>query len=428
MIGVHTVTLFPDPSSSAGAVDLSCLIDTVSIHHGRDDTSSQPEASSATLDLSMDTAGATFPAALEIGAAIVVATTVAELTYTRFAGRVTDVALGWDEAGEDTPNALVGQVTAVGAIAELGNRVIGETPFPEELDGARIAAVLAAAGVILDPVTSDPGTVQILARDVDSAKALEVAYGAATSAGGTLWQTRDGEIRYADADHRRGIDPSLSLDACDVLVTPTWRRTTEGLINKVSIGYGTAPEGGEQPRYVADRPASIARYGRAELTAETELAAEADATAMGNLLLTRNFSPVWIMSALPIALADLDAERTGAALSLDLHALLSLSGLPAAGTAPTSAVLWVEGWTETLEHGRHELELLVSGYCRTVPAPQWDDIDPAMTWDTVTPPDLTWDQATCIGPIPSFGRWSDVPASLRWDQVEPAITWDTWPL
>ena len=35
-------------------------------------------------------------------------------------------------------------------------------------------------------------------------------------------------------------------------------------MNKVSIGYGIAPEGGEQPRYVADRPDSVTRYGRHE--------------------------------------------------------------------------------------------------------------------------------------------------------------------
>jgi hypothetical protein len=39
---------------------------------------------------------------------------------------------------------------------------------------------------------------------------------------------------------------------------------------------------------------------------------------------------------------------------------------------------------------------------------------------------MTWDDATCLGPQPSLGRWADVPASLRWDQVPAATTWDTW--
>jgi hypothetical protein len=284
---------------------------------------------------------------------------------------------------------------------------------------------MAAAGLTLDALTSDPGTVQILARDIDSQPALDVAAGTAASAGGMVWATRTGEVRYADANHRRGVDPSMRLDACDVLVSPTWARSTSGLVNSVSIGYGPTPEEGEQPRYTAERPDSIAAYGRYELTTTTELANAADATAMGNLLLTRNRAPVWIMSTLPIDTLDLSEADTATLLSLDVHSLVELTGLPAAGSVPTTAVLWVEGWTEHLAAGVHDIELVVSGYCRTVPPPSWDNLPAALTWDTA-PPGLTWDEATCMGPQPSAGRWDDTPASLRWDQVPAATTWDNW--
>ena len=139
-------------------------------------------------------------------------------------------------------------------LADLGRRVVGDVPWPQELDGARVARIMAAADVSLDPSYSDPGTVQVLPRDVDSQAALAIAQACATSASGLVWHTRTGEVRYADAEHRRGASPALQLNACDILVTPTWRRSSEGLVNLVSIGYGVAPEGGEQPRYVA-RPA-----------------------------------------------------------------------------------------------------------------------------------------------------------------------------
>jgi hypothetical protein len=308
-------------------------------------------------------------------------------------------------------------------LADLGRRVVGDTPYAQQLDGARVAAVLAAAGMTLDPLFSDPGTVQILPRDIDSQPALEVAQGTATSANGMVWETRAGEVRYADAAHRRGVQPTLTLDACDVLITPVWSRTTEGLLNRVSLGYGPVPEEGEQARYVADAPASVARYGRYELSAETELALLADATALGQLLLTRNSTPVWVMSELPVDIKGLDPARTDALLALDVHGLVTLTGLPAAGAAPSTAHLWVEGWTERLAWGEHDITLAVSGYCRTAPAPTWNDTDPAWTWDTVLG---TWDDASCMGPPLQLGRWDDVPASTRWDLVAPAITWDTW--
>ena len=316
------------------------------------------------------------------------------------------------------------QVIATGILADLGRRVVGDTPWPLQLDGARVAAVMAAAGITLNPATSDPGTVQVLPRDVDSQPALGVAQATATDAGGIVWATRDGEVRYADANHRRNAVPVLTLDSCDVLVTPQWTRTTEGLVNKVSIGYGVAPEGGgDQPRYVATRDDSIAKFGRYEFTTTTELAAAADATAMGSLLLTRNSSPVWLMSDLPVSVADLSDADTLALLGLELGSLVTVTGFPAAGAAPTSAALWVEGTTETLTYGAHEMTLVVSGYCRTVPPPHWDDLPPARTWDTAPG---TWDDAACIGPQPNLGRWDDQPATLRWDQVAPTVTWDTY--
>jgi len=373
--GEHTVEV-------AGA-ELSCLVDSVSIAHGRDDPGSQPAASSATVDITV-TPGWPLPATVEIGAALVVDTTTPGGSFRRFAGRITDIALAWDDAGEATPDAGTGQIVAVGPIADLGRAVVGDIPFPLELDGARVGRVLAAAGVTLDPAFSDPGTVDILARDIDSTAALDAAHDAASSASGVLWETRAGEIRYADADHRRGVPSSLTLDACDVLVTPTWRRTLEGLVNYVSIGYGVAPDGGEAPRFVESSPESITRYGRYAYDSTTALAALADAQEVGRLLLARNNSPVWVMSSLPVDATGLDAARYDALLGLDVHALVTLTGLPAIGSAPTAANLWVEGWHETLTYGGHDVELVVSGYCRTVPPPTWNDLDPSWTWGTST--------------------------------------------
>lgn len=426
-VGTHTVTL--QPLSGGAAVDLSCLVDSLNINHGRADADSQPEASSCTLDLSPST-DVTQPelASVEVGATLTVATTVAGTSHTRFVGTVTDISYGWDDAGAQTPDRPLGQVVATGVLADLGRRQVGAEPFPQQLDGARVAAVMAAAGITLDPAFSDPGTVQILPRDIDSQPALAVAQGTADSAGGLVWQTKDGLVRYADAVHRRGTVPALRLDACDILVTPTWRRTTEGLINEVVITYGVAAEdeeGGsqERPTYAADRPESKARYGRYDLSADTELADAVDAQRLGDSVLAANSTPTWVMGALPVDVKGLSDTDTQALLGMDMHSLLELGGLPSVGTAPTAAALWVEGFTETLAWGTHELELVVTGYCRTVPPPRWDDLAPATTWDTVQG---TWDEASCLGPPLQLGRWDDVPANTRWDQIPATTTWDTW--
>lgn len=412
-------------------VDITCLLDQCEIRHGRGSPNGQPEASTITMDISADTGETLIPDSLEIGSGIGVFVSTSLIQSQRFFGRITDINYGWDDAGEDTPDALVAQVNAAGILADLGRRVVGDTPWTEELDGARVSRILAAAGITTDPTFSDPGTVQILARDVDAQAALPLAQAVADDAMGVVWETKAGVVLYADADHRRNTRSMLTLGPCDVLVSPTWTRNTEGLVNLVSIGFGLPPldeEGnpqGEQPRYVDSSPVSQARFGRYEFVRGTQLADLAAATTLGNVVLNRNSTPVWVFSDLPLDLAGLDAERTASVLSMDVHSLVELTGLPAAGNAPTSDSLWVEGWDEILAFGVHELSLVVSGYCRTSPPPRWDDVPFELTWDTISNT-ITWDSAICLGPLPHSGRWDDVAATLRWDQVDISVTWDTW--
>jgi len=412
--------------------DITCLVDSLTIRHGRDDTNSQPEADSCTLNMSDEhgefwppTSG-NAPFVLDVAGTVYVWAYLGPDWYAqRFQGRITDIDQEWDDAGEDTPDHIRIQVVATGALSEMGRRAIGDEPWPQEIDGARMNRIFTAAGFAWDPATSDPGTVQILPRDVDNQPALEIAQSCAASASGILWSTRAGEIRYADADHRRNTVAALELDACDILVSPHWVRTTEGLMNYVSIGYGATPDGGDQPRYWNLHTQSRARYGRFDYSTTTELATFDDAKAYGQMLIARNRQPVWIMGALPVDVDGLSEADTQTLLTLEMHSLVLLTGLPAGAGAPTSAYLWVEGWAETLAYGVHELELIVSGYCRTAPAPQWDQMDPAKTWDSMGV--LTWDDSACMGPTPDLGRWADVPASTRWDGIQPPdIQWNQW--
>jgi hypothetical protein len=413
MIGTHTITV-------AGA-DVTCLVDEAAIRYGRTDATGQPEASTTTINI--DLTDDVLPAYVEIGAPVEISTTLAGTTYPRFAGTLTDIALAWDDAGTDTPNSGAAMLIATSALANLGRIVVGDAPFPQELDGARVARVLTLAGITPAPGETDPGTVQILPRDIDSTDALTVINDTATSAMGLLWETPDGAILYADSEHRRNAFIDLELDACDVLVTPTWSRNLAGLVNKVSIGYGPPPDEGEQARFIDDNPASIAKFNLYNYTTTTELATLGDAIALAGSLLARNSFPVWVMPDLPVDVAGLDPADTATLLGLTMHSLISLTGLPAIGTAPTTAALWVEGWSERLTHGDHEIEISVSGYCRTAPAPRWEDIDPTLTWNAAAG---TWDEAVCIGPQIPGDTWGDIPASTRWDAVPAGITWDTW--
>jgi hypothetical protein len=260
---------------------------------------------------------------------------------------------------------------------------------------------------------------------VDRVAALDVLQETATDGGGVLWESVDGLLHYADADHRRNTPPSVTLDACDVLLSPSWSRTKAGLVNVASLGYGVPPEdGSEQPVATSTNAASVAAYGRYAYATATQLAALADAVARAQILTVRGGYPAWNVSELPLDLSILDATQSAAVLDLEIHDLIQLTGQPNGTPGGAVTSLWIEGWGETLTYRGHALTLVVSAYCRTVPPPRWNDVNPSATWDTIGT--MTWDGATCIGPQPSLGRWDDVAASQRWDTVPAGTTWDTW--
>lgn len=418
MIGEHTVTI--------GGQDVTCFLDELAISHGRGDTTSQPDPSAATLNLSWDTREDTLPSVVDVGAQVIITTTLPSGSVRpRFHGRITDVAFGWDDAGEATPYTDQAQLSAVQTLADLGRRVVGAESWPQENDAQRVARIASLAGMPLDLMTSDPGTVAIRPRDVDKQDALALAREVATDARGWLWMGTGGDLRYSDANHRANVAVAITLDACDVLVTPTWLRNLDGIVNDVTIGYGAASP---QAEFTATNPDSIAKWERYAYKAQTQLATLDDATAIGTLLMRRNYQPAWVLSAIPVDVAALNEADTDTLLSLDMSDLVHLTGLPTIGSAPLDVYLWVEGWSETLTYGGHELLLILSDYCRTSRPVRWDDPG-STTWDTIPQAATrTWDSALCLGgPLgPGVGRWDDTPSALRWDQVAASVTWDTW--
>jgi hypothetical protein len=181
------------------------------------------------------------------------------------------------------------------------------------------------------------------------------------------------------------------------LVTPTWLRNVGGLVNEVSLTYGVAPDGGDRPVYYALSTTSQARYGRYAYSATTELADANDAQSAVTLILIQNAAPAWLLQALPVDVDGLTSAQLATLLGLEIHALIRVTGLPASGNTPATVTAWVEGWTEHLSFGVHDLTLVVSDYCRTAPPPRWDDTPATQTWDT-TAPALTWDAYACLGP------------------------------
>src|SRR5207344_159504 len=93
----------------------------------------------------------------------------------------------WEDAGEDTPDLGTCQVVAVSSLGDLGRLLVGDIPWPAELDGARALRILQLAYPALPPTNVDPGVYQVIPRDADRSAALQLVHDAAEAGGGILW-------------------------------------------------------------------------------------------------------------------------------------------------------------------------------------------------------------------------------------------------
>ncbi len=339
----------------------------------------------------------------------------------RFVGSVTDVRARLDGQGR-----AVYAISATSPRARLGRTFVGDVPWPAELDGARASRILALVDPLVDVAAGlDPGTVQVVARDVDRQAALQLLDDLAADTNAQLVETRAGQLDWHDAEHRRNIAATATLDASQVLSPAEWAQTLSGVVNDLTVVYGTAEPKAEVR--IVDQ-ASVDAFGPFASRIDTQLADAAAAESFANLTLARRSRPWWRLDKL-----DVDLTRTvtpvqaAALLALNQADRLDVTGFPAAGPFTTTK-LWVEGWTETITAKAWRLSLNVAQYGVLAAPVRWVDVPVHVTWADVDA-SLTWLQAAAWDPgDPGEGRWVDYPSDVAWlDLADDLTTWASWP-
>jgi len=399
----------------------------VAIRRGRRSADTRPEA--AVLGFSIYADGLDVLGRLpELGDALTVELSAAMLTALgggptharRFTGTVTDVA--------SRASAGVVSIIATGAKARAARIPIGDVPWPAELDGARAARILAAL-VAADPsftvLAGDPGTVTVVARDVDRQPVAALLDELAAYTGGDAWETRAGALVWRDARSRSDLNPTLTLAASNILVDPEFTKDLDGLVTDLTVGYGTAEPQVEVR--VRDTTAPIAALAA---RVSTPLAAEGDATAYAIEVVGRRARPRWRVPDLPLDLLHtLDAAQRLTLLAAEPGLLIALTGLP--DPAPWSAnQLWVEGWTETYTRNAWRMALAVSVRGLTGAQPRWIDVPATRIPGPGLPAqNVTWADAEFAGMswLAMAGWWTEDRLGNRWADVPASLTWGTYP-
>jgi hypothetical protein len=307
--------------------DVFTNVTSVSFASGRLDIDRQPTAGYCRVEI-INTDGSPFT--INVTESIILELKNSSGTYvTVFGGEVSDFNVGV-RSPEESGFITYGVVLGIGSLAKL-TKAVYNTALAEGLDGAQIAAILGAAlnlswAEVTPTITWDTypatqtwadaesyiGTIDsgfytmIALAASASARSLTLADQIATSALGQIYEEKDGNVSYDDADHRStylAANGFTNLDGSyasprSIQSTTQIARIRNSLIYRYATGYGST--------YSVSDADSIALYGLYERSFESNIKNLADITNIGARELNLRKNPRASLGAITFRLDNPD--------------------------------------------------------------------------------------------------------------------------
>jgi hypothetical protein len=340
-------------------------------------------------------------------------------TYvTVFGGEVSDFSVGV-RSPEENGYITSGTILGIGALARL-TKAIYNTALAEELDGEQIADILGAAlnlnwnqitptvtwatypaTVTWDEAESYIGTIDtgfytmISQAASATAKSQALADQIANSALGQLYEEKDGDVSYADADHRSNYLAANGYTYLDgAYATPSSIQSTiqtarirNSLIYKYSTGYGST--------YSASDTDSIALYGLFERSFESNIKNLADITDIATRELNLRKNPKASLGAITFRLdnPDMPSAMLDSLINTFFGDPVLINNLPSNLLGGT-----FEGFIENIALKASptyvDITLYITATEFSLSTTQWETVIPSSTiWTGVTGT-LDWNNAT----------------------------------
>ena len=392
------------------ALDLEGVEYRITVSHGRNDITSAPSPSDATM---------TLLGFLSIPVVISDVVEVEAYGVTRFTGRVTDTILTHDY-NPNGPTLGVGDtcyvarldVTLIGNLSLLGLKYVGAAGYAIELLNDRVENILTDANVSYTN-NSDPLMTQEALAALDGGySALDLLTALGTQTGGTLCDLPDGAVLW-ESYSRRGygynpahwddIDPTdtwadvpyvwadvydrvdtapltVELPHTSVAWSPVWRNTSQTILNDVTVIYGPT-----QTTSATDTdPASIITHGRRAFTLSTQLHDATDAQSRASDIIRTQSEPRYAVQSVEVLVETLTDPLRGSLLDVISGSKVGIDLLPQ--PAPIDDFVGVcEGWAETYTPGQHRLVLSLSDPRFSYQVVRWNEISAVLTWAGVDP-------------------------------------------
>ena len=396
--------------------DVYTTVTSVSYASGRLDIDRQPTAGYCRVEI-INTTGAEFT--INVTEPITLELKNSSGTYiTVFGGEVSDFSIGV-RSPEESGYITTGTILGIGSLAKL-TKAIYNTALAEGLDGAQIAAILGAAlnlswaevtptdtwatypaDVTWDNAESYVGTIDsgfytmIAVAASASAKSQTLADQIANSALGQLFEEKDGDVSYADADHRSNdlaangytfLDGAYATPSSITSTTQT-ARIRNSLIYRYATGYAST--------YSTSDTDSIASYGLFERSFDSNIKNLADITDIATRELNLRRIPKGSLGAITFRLdnPDIGNAMLDSLIGVYFGQPVLINNLPSNLLGGT-----FDGFVENIALRATptfvDITLYISATEFSLSTTQWDTVIPSsLAWTGVNGT-LIWNNAT----------------------------------
>jgi len=409
----------PDWKLTVAGVDYTDIaISDIAHQSGRDDIYTQPNPSYLQVQL-VALSGQTLPFDINDSLSLQVKDSTGSYVNL-FGGDITDITVEVERAG-NVATIVSYTLLAMGSLVKLAKEIYNDT-LSQDQDGDQIYALLSS--VLLGswsevPAAStwatysatetwenavdlglgeidQPGLYTMENRGANPDTVYNIASQIANSAFGYLYEDNNGDIGYADADHRQtylAANGYIDLDANQALGAGLATTTRSADIrNDIYINYGN--NYGSQK--TATSAASIATYGYKAETINSLIHDNTDAQEVADRYIAQRAFPLPRFDSItfPITNPEIDDADRDDLLGVFMGMPVNIQNLP---TQISSGEFegYVEGWRWSTRFNELFLTLNVSPVAFNQVAMRWNTVPTTEAWNTLSNT-LTWEYATIV--------------------------------
>jgi hypothetical protein len=406
----------PDYKVLINGVELSNItIADLTITSGRTDINQQPVAGYCQLQLlNLNNTGYDFT----VGTGITVEVTNSVGSYIPiFGGLISDFTITVNRAG-DLGYTTVASITALGALSKLP-KIIDEGVLSSDFDGDQIYTLL--SGYLLgswndvpaaqtwanyDPTTTwanaeniglgeidQPGEYELISRSASNTDLYSLCTAIATSAFGVLYEDANGNIGYADSNHRQQYledNGYTILDANHANGVGLSATTRAGdLRNSFTINY----DNNATKTYTSVDLQSQALYGVYSENYTSRIKTDDDAEALADRYIALRAFPYPKFQNITFVLGnpEIDDSDRDALINIFLGQPVWIQNLPP-NITDGSFQGYVEGWTFRATLNNLTITFNATPVNFSQLGVKWEQVNASESWNTINP-SLTWLEA-----------------------------------